>query len=87
MGQEHITLRPAQAGDARTIARMSRDLVEQGLGWTWNPQRVEAALRNRLPDSAATSHSPSPEWAEEFWVPHRSELIRIAMGRGLADLV
>ena len=46
MGQEHITLRPAQAGDARTIARMSRDLVEQGLGWTWNPQRVEAALRH-----------------------------------------
>jgi len=40
--------------------------------------RVEAALRNRLPDSAATSEAPSPEWAEEFWVPHRSELIRIA---------
>jgi two-component system response regulator AlgR len=40
--------------------------------------RVEAALRNRLPDSAATSVAPSPEWAEEFWVPHRSELIRIA---------
>ena len=35
--------------------------------------RVEAALRNRLPEG-----EPQPEWAEEFWVPHRSELIRLA---------
>lgn len=46
MGQEHITLRPAQACDARPIAVMSRDLIEHGLGWSWNPQRVEGALRH-----------------------------------------
>ncbi|HAF40831.1 MAG TPA: DNA-binding response regulator [Sphingobium sp.] len=40
--------------------------------------RVEVALRNQLPDTAAVSSEPQPEWAEEFWVPHRSELIRIA---------
>ncbi|MFD1107430.1 LytR/AlgR family response regulator transcription factor [Sphingobium olei] len=41
--------------------------------------RVEIALRNRAPeDVAAAPAAPAPEWAEEFWVPHRSELIRIA---------
>lgn len=41
--------------------------------------RVEVALRNQSPDAApAISSAPQPEWAEEFWVPHRSELIRIA---------
>lgn len=40
--------------------------------------RVEIALRNQLPEAAATTSEPQPEWAEEFWVPHRSELIRIA---------
>lgn len=39
--------------------------------------RVEAALRNRLPEGEAAAE-PQHEWAEEFWVPHRSELIRLA---------
>lgn len=40
--------------------------------------RVEVALRNQTGDNApAVSGAPSAEWAEEFWVPHRSELIRI----------
>ncbi|WP_242126467.1 LytTR family DNA-binding domain-containing protein [Sphingobium sp. Sx8-8] len=38
--------------------------------------RVEQALGSRAP-SAATTAQPASEWAEEFWVPHRSELIRI----------
>lgn len=46
MGQEHITLRLALPSDTRQIALMSRDLIEGGLGWSWNPQRVEAALRH-----------------------------------------
>ncbi|MCI4589055.1 LytTR family DNA-binding domain-containing protein [Sphingobium sp. BYY-5] len=40
--------------------------------------RVEIALRTQLPEALATTSEPQPEWAEEFWVPHRSELIRIA---------
>jgi ribosomal protein S18 acetylase RimI-like enzyme len=47
MTHENITLRLAQPSDARQIALMSRDLIESGLGWTWNPQRVENALKNR----------------------------------------
>lgn len=46
MGQEHITLRPAVPADARHIALMSRDLIESGLGWTWNTQKVEKAMRH-----------------------------------------
>lgn len=41
--------------------------------------RVEVALRHQSPDDApAAPAETTPEWAEEFWVPHRSELIRIA---------
>ncbi|HJT41798.1 MAG TPA: LytTR family DNA-binding domain-containing protein [Sphingobium sp.] len=43
--------------------------------------RVELALRNREAPTPATSAEPEPEWAEEFWVPHRSELIRIGTGQ------
>lgn len=39
--------------------------------------RVELALRGRDPAAPAVTPSAEPEWAEEFWVPHRSELIRI----------
>jgi [ribosomal protein S18]-alanine N-acetyltransferase len=31
----------AQPGDSREIAEMSRDLVEQGLTWSWTPARVQ----------------------------------------------
>ncbi len=47
MALEHITLRLAQPADAQRIAVMSRDLIEAGLGWSWNPQRVAQALRHR----------------------------------------
>jgi two-component system response regulator AlgR len=40
--------------------------------------RVESALRGVAAAPAAAVPEPAPEWAEEFWVPHRSELIRIA---------
>ena len=38
---ELSTLCLAQAVDAREIAEMSRDLVEQGLAWSWTPARVQ----------------------------------------------
>ncbi len=31
----------ARAADAREIAEMSRDLIEQGLPWSWTPARVQ----------------------------------------------
>ncbi|MET0372473.1 MAG: response regulator transcription factor [Sphingobium sp.] len=40
--------------------------------------RAEAALRHIADAPPAPPPAPEPIWAEEFWVPHRSELIRIA---------
>ena len=36
----NLTLRLATRGDALTIARLSRDRIEQGLGWSWTTPRV-----------------------------------------------
>ena len=35
-----IRIRLAAPGHAPAIARLSRDLIEHGLGWSWTPQRV-----------------------------------------------
>jgi ribosomal protein S18 acetylase RimI-like enzyme len=35
------TLGLARASDAREIAEMSRDLIEEGLTWSWTPARVQ----------------------------------------------
>ncbi len=39
-------IRLARAEDAAAIARMSRDEIETGLGWSWRPQRVLGAIRD-----------------------------------------
>jgi ribosomal-protein-alanine N-acetyltransferase len=38
---ELAALSLARPGDAREIAEMSRDLIEQGLTWSWTPARVQ----------------------------------------------
>ncbi len=38
------TLGLARAADALEIAEMSRDLVEQGLTWSWTPARVQHSI-------------------------------------------
>jgi ribosomal protein S18 acetylase RimI-like enzyme len=38
---ELSTLGLARTTDAREIAEMSRDLIEQGLTWSWTPARVQ----------------------------------------------
>jgi ribosomal-protein-alanine N-acetyltransferase len=35
----------ARKADAAVIAAMSRQYIEQGLGWSWNVWRVETAIR------------------------------------------
>jgi ribosomal protein S18 acetylase RimI-like enzyme len=39
-----LTLRLATSDDAPSIARMSRDLIERGLGWSWTPLRVRRSI-------------------------------------------
>jgi [ribosomal protein S18]-alanine N-acetyltransferase len=36
-----VLARPVHAG---AIARLSRDRIEHGLGWSWNPQRVARSI-------------------------------------------
>ena len=37
----------ARLGDAGEIARIARDQIEDGLGWTWHARRVAASIRRR----------------------------------------
>ncbi len=43
----NITLRLARPAEAGAIALMSRDLIENGLGWSWTPERVARNIRCR----------------------------------------
>lgn len=38
------TLRLAHRGDAQTIATLSRDRIERGLGWSWTARRVVRSI-------------------------------------------
>ncbi len=44
---DHTELKLVRQRDAPHIARMSRDLVEHGLPWTWTARRVAAHIRGR----------------------------------------
>jgi ribosomal-protein-alanine N-acetyltransferase len=41
------SIRFATRADALGIAEMSRDFIEQGLGWSWTRERILRSLRNR----------------------------------------
>jgi ribosomal protein S18 acetylase RimI-like enzyme len=41
-----LQIRLASIVEASPIALMSRQYIEQGLGWSWNVARVEAAIRS-----------------------------------------
>jgi hypothetical protein len=40
-------IRLALPDDARSIAKMSRDYIENGLGWSWTEARVLRAIRDK----------------------------------------
>ena len=42
----NLTLRLATHADASAIARLSRDRIEQGLGWRWTAPRVTRSIRD-----------------------------------------
>ena len=44
MSHAAITLRPAIARESHAIALMSREYVEHGLGWKYDPARIQRAL-------------------------------------------
>lgn len=46
MTRPEVSIALAQAPDVERIAIMSRDLIEQGLRWSWTPRRVAASVRS-----------------------------------------
>ena len=46
MKAEQQLIELAASADARVIADLSRDVIEQGLGWSWTAPRVLKALRD-----------------------------------------
>src|SRR5258708_31383198 len=47
VNSQDITLQLAGRADAQTIAAMSRDLIESGLGWEYRPERIRAMIADR----------------------------------------
>lgn len=43
---DQATLRLAAHADAAGIAALSRDRIEQGLGWSWTASRVQRSIRD-----------------------------------------
>jgi len=46
MTRPEISVAPARRSDVVEIALMSRDLIEEGLRWSWTPSRVAASVRS-----------------------------------------
>ncbi len=49
-------IRLANVDDAHAIARLSRDEIEHGLGWSWTTPRVMRAIRDRT-TNVAVAHN------------------------------
>ncbi len=47
MAQDALTIRLADPRDAQTLALMSRDLIEPGLGWRYDAQKILRKIRHR----------------------------------------
>ena len=47
MSAQETNYRLAGVNDVLSIAEMSRDLIETGLGWSWTPARVAREVRDR----------------------------------------
>jgi ribosomal-protein-alanine N-acetyltransferase len=54
-----ISVRLATLSDAEAIAGMSRDYIEQGLPWGWQPERVARSIRD--PDTNVAVVGPPGE--------------------------
>jgi ribosomal protein S18 acetylase RimI-like enzyme len=54
-----VTIRIAEPGDAPAIAEMSRDYIEAGLGWRYDPAHILRAMRRRESVVLAASERPT----------------------------
>ena len=54
------TLRLASRDDALMIAQLSRDRIEQGLGWSWTTPRVLRSIRDRATNVVVAHDAGGP---------------------------
>ena len=54
---EDITLQFAERSDAATLAGMSRDLIEDGLGWRYRTQSVQQLIADRETVTLVARHA------------------------------
>jgi [ribosomal protein S18]-alanine N-acetyltransferase len=63
-------IRLATAADAPAIADMSRQYIESGLGWSWTPARIAAAIADRETNVALIDQ---PDGVLAFGIMHYAE--------------
>jgi len=91
----NTVIRLAQPKDAQRMARLSRDLIETGLGWSWTPKRVLGSLRRQDTCSiVADEEDPVAGFAIMEFLDEHAHLSLLAIdplhqrrgiGRGLVD--
>ena len=55
-----VRLESARLGDAASIARMSRALIEEGLTWRWTPRAIEGLIRHADTEVLVARGSDAP---------------------------
>jgi ribosomal-protein-alanine N-acetyltransferase len=63
-------IRLATAADAPAIADMSRQYIESGLGWSWTPGRIAAAIADRSTNVALIDQ---PDGVLAFAIMHYAD--------------
>jgi ribosomal-protein-alanine N-acetyltransferase len=63
-------IRLATAADATAIADMSRQYIESGLGWSWTPARIAAAIADRETNVALIDQ---PDGVLAFGIMHYAD--------------
>lgn len=75
-----VTIRLASGADAAGIAAMSRELIEQGLGWSWREGRVRRAIADRRTNVAVVGQ---PQALVAFGImsygEHQAQLLLLAV--------
>ncbi len=83
-----VAIRIAEPGDAPAIAAMSRDFIESGLGWRYDPPHILRAMRRResvvlaasgRPPSVARERPPLAGFAIMDFGDERAHLVLLAV--------
>jgi len=79
--QPSTVIRLALPSDAQRISRLSRDLIETGLGWSWTPKRVLDSLRCKDTSSiVAGTADPVAGFAIMQFLDEHAHLSLLAIG-------